>query len=477
MTDNQVVMPKQSPTKKIVESFTSLDTYLTSLSNSQMVPNLEDQQKIVISMINLNTMLKDFQEEASVNQYRFTNNELAMFYRIVYNFKESTIIEQEIKFKILGMIIRESTKEVKIPKAEGVVVVKYIPIQGHKIAEYLQALLVIKKIGVENSSKLLVSTYNVEQGIYTNDTLIIDKMMLAMQPTITKNARLDIIFWITTHAEFFEKQNDENLIPLNNGIFNIKTKELKAYSPEFLFFSKANINYNPNAKHPIFKSGFNFTNFIKEQATDEDDEKMLWQIIQYTLLLNKPKIAYFFLFDAVGNTGKSMFIKILIQIIGLRNVMTANVEALNQKFTPASIGDKQLVYGDENDKGFIEINETMKSIATGDPFKAEAKGENAYTASSTAMVIQLMNKLPRFKHMDGGTKRRTRIVEFIKSYEGQENEDIKNYDIKNQEFLEWVLLKGTQLPLEKITDSGNSQIIKGEIELDSNTTQAWCEER
>ena len=93
------------------------------------------------------------------------------------------------------------------------------------------------------------------------------------------------------------------------------------------------------------------------------------------------------------------------------------------------------------------------------------------------MIIQSMNSTPVFKQIDGGTKRRMRILEFKKSYTGVENKEIKLNNIQNQEFLEWLAYNALTMDLSGFTDSPNSIRIKGEIERESNPVLEYATDK
>ena len=119
----------------------------------------------------------------------------------------------------------------------------------------------------------------------------------------------------------------------------------------------------------------------------------------------------------------------------------------------------------------------MKSMSTGESITVEYKGKDIFSASVTPMIIQSMNSTPVFKQIDGGTKRRMRILEFKKSYTGVENKEIKLNNIQNQEFLEWLAYNALMMDLSGFADSPNSIRIKGEIERESNPVLEYATDK
>lgn len=381
-----------------------------------------------------------------------------------------------LKCKVIGGMLREANKQLKSPAGSDEYG-DYKPIPPVLIKNTLRNLVEFKRIGEDNDSAAQLHVYDIERGIYTADIWYIEKFIDVMQPGVTERNAAEIRRWLDQDAEFHKPKNSPYITVMKNGIFDIRTKTLSAFSPVHVFTTKVDVNYNPNAKHPKFESGWSWQQFINDQFPDAEDKMMAWQLIQYTLMTNMPKNAYVYLYDGIGNTGKSMFASILRNLVGDRNYGTANLIQFEGQFVTATIYDKAFIYGDENDARYVQFNELMKSLSTGETITVEKKGKDGFKTRSTPMIVQSMNATPTFKNIDGGTKRRMRIIEFKHSYNGKANRSIKDYDIYNQDFLEWLAYNALNLDVKEFVDSPNSQRIKGEIERESNPIKEYAEVR
>lgn len=142
---------------------------------------------------------------------------------------------------------------------------------------------------------------------------------------------------------------------------------------------------------------------------------------------------------------------------------------LNSQFGVAPIFDKTLIISGENDATYMANNDNLKNIATGDIVSVEPKGKDSFSARCTALMVFASNSMPRFGKMDAGIKRRVRVQEFRISYTGRVNHNVRQKYIKEQAFLEYLLLKALTMPFEpEIVDSNTSLNLKKEIELSSN---------
>lgn len=382
----------------------------------------------------------------------------------------------KIALRINGCVDRESHKKIVITRS-GIPQAKLENYLPKNVGFGLTEILPMLHIGDDDENTKLYY-YDFDRGVYTYNTRILKTFIFAVNDSITLFEERELMNWLMSedHVGYSKPTKSEHLVVLGNGILDLNTYRLIPFSSKYVFLSKSDVNWNPNAKHPDFPSGWAIHQFFNEQAKSEDDVKMFWQVIQYTLLSNMAKQAFVMLYDAVGGSGKGMFAKILMNLLGSSNVGAANFKQLTDRFTLYSVYNKALIYGDENDNNYISSNEIMKSLSSGDPVSIEGKGLQPFLMSVTPMVLQSMNTTPVFKHLDGGSKRRIRILEFQHSYIGNINLDVKSKYINDTEFLEWLAFTALTMPLEPLIDSAHSQKIKGELESESNPVHAFLEE-
>lgn len=396
--------------------------------------------------------------------------------KLIQQFIPRSTDDQFIQCAAYGALYREQHKTIKTPY-NATPYAKYEALSPVSIANILPIFIKFIRIGEENDGSAQLHAYDLDRGIYSSDSWFIDRFIDAMQSGITERNAKEIRRWIDQHVDFRKPTKNQLLTVMGNGIFDAKEKKLLPFTDEYIFTTKISVNFNPQATHPEFESGWTWAQFLLDQFPAAEDQKMAWQLIQYTLLTNMPKGVYMYLYDPIGNTGKSMFARIIRNLVGERNFGMANLQQFENKFTTAGIYDKSFIYGDENDASFVQFNELMKSMSTGESISVERKSQDIFKATITPMIVQSMNSTPTFKHIDGGTKRRMRILEFKKSYSGVENTEIKSKNIYDTNFLEWIAYQSLMAPVEKFTDSDNSQRIKGEIERESNPILEYATDR
>lgn len=181
---------------------------------------------------------------------------------------------------------------------------------------------------------------------------------------------------------------------LENGVLNITTKELQEDNPKFYFKSRIPIIYNQKQDCPTIKK------FIGEICYPEDVP-----IIQEWFgfcLFRKYFIKKGIILFGDKNTGKTVLMNLLIKFIGEMNVSGISLQriASKDKFALASLNNKyvnaydDLSANDLNDAGGFKI-------ATGGGYvTAEHKFGDSFQFMTFAKNIFATNKIPNVKEIN-----------------------------------------------------------------------------
>ena len=199
---------------------------------------------------------------------------------------------------------------------------------------------------------------------------------------------------------FDELNTDEDLINFKNGLLNIKTNEFFAHSPKYKFTIQLNCEYHPNSN----KTAYNWLNYIKT-LTDNDEEmqKTLQEWLGLILSnlnanLTKKAIA---LYGPVGNTGKSKFINIIVELIGINNVCTTPIQDLSNRFGAAALYGTKCVAIDDQKSASIEDGSLFKSITGCGPIQVELKNKDPFPYTYRGGFSITCNALPYIKDDKG----------------------------------------------------------------------------
>ena len=209
-----------------------------------------------------------------------------------------------------------------------------------------------------------------------------------------------------------ELNSYKNLINLKNGMFDIETKKLLPHDRKYLSTIQLDIEYDKNAKCPLFKE-FLIDIFNKDKSLC----RVVQEIMGYTLYPDTPTHK-FFLFYGSGANGKSVLLNIMLALVGKGNYTTLSIRDLSRTFARIEIKDKSLLCSSENEslsgKGFD--SQYLKAISGGDEINAEHKGKPMITFKPFCKMIFSLNTLPNISDRTEGFMRRLVIIPFENSY-------------------------------------------------------------
>ena len=387
-------------------------------------------------------------------------------------------------FKELKKRIREDSEQWKIEHAEtqrnGTVKKPKPPVRV--VADIMKRHCDMGRLGSYDADTRYLGIYNPDTGTYDSSEYYRKTLFRTAERSLTRNECKEVLDLLLNEVENKERTLDYNYIIFKNGIYNVITKQLEPFSPNFVFESTIGVNYNPDAVEPVFPDGWTFSKWMDDSMGGVEEKKeLIWQLIAGTIHANKPSGHVAFLYSKVGSSGKSTMQNLLQNLVSKERSVALRLKDIENRFDNSRAVGKALVIGDDNSpKDYNPDSANLKTMATGDPLKVEAKGENAQTHNLSCQVVQSMNGLPNFGDVTDGLTRRLRIIEFTKSFKGAENNpNVKEKYIKDPRLLEWIAkesLKHLVLSGEWINTEENKRYIK-EIIMDSDPVARYVEER
>lgn len=207
---------------------------------------------------------------------------------------------------------------------------------------------------------------------------------------------------------FRERDNVKHLppelIPLQNGIYDMENNVLISHTNEYFYTTKLPVTYDPEADCPEIK---NFLNSI----TNEPDK--LQELIGYCMYRAHP-IHKAFILEGGGSNGKSTFLSLLDAFLGEEHTTSVTLQDLCENaFASANLYGKlaNLVY--ELPSTSIWHTEVFKAITGNDKITAQKKHQPHFEFRSYSKQIFACNKIPISKKDDSDAfYRRFIIIEF-----------------------------------------------------------------
>lgn len=360
-----------------------------------------------------------------------------------------------------------------------------IKISPNKIAEIIyrtcHCIIINYSGGSQDTNP--VAIYDASRGIYDLSNSLIDSFIKTIDENISI-AKIEQVKYDLRNMLFVKKKiknisNDINKVVLANGIYNRITGKLEQFTPNYISTNKLNFKYNPNARHPRFKDGWNFDKWISKDIAqgDKEKEREVWKAFANVVYYNENNKTLYIFYDESSNTGKSTMMEFIANLVGDENTKVANLEQIEERFTPASLVGATVIIGDDNNHGMnLTKSANLKSIVSGDRLQVEKKGKTPYPYIFKSVVIQAMNGFPRFR-IDDGLMNRLNIIKFGTSYKGKNiNPKVKEEYAHNQELLEYIGNKALKMSTRPFTPTKECLEFRKQIGRLSDDIIAFAED-
>lgn len=301
---------------------------------------------------------------------------------------------------------------------------------------------------VENGSieDSVLYIYSEDEGIYLQDTAVIDAKIRDVSATIKLNKLKEVYSILKLLVPIKKRTTDIDLVCVNNGVFNYKTKVLIDHTPDYVFIAKSYVDYKNSVDNPIIKmpngEHWDVESWFNSLSDDEEIVNLLWQTASAVIRPNVNFDKAIFLFSTIGANGKGTFLSLLRSLTGGRSHVSIPLDKLSDDFGLSELIHASCILTDENDVGvYIDKAANMKSIITKDAITVNRKFKDPLTYIFKGLMVQCLNEFPRFKDKSNSIARRQIYVPMEKKFEGIAVKEIKSEYLKRQDVLEYVLHK------------------------------------
>ena len=240
-------------------------------------------------------------------------------------------------------------------------------------------------------------------------------------PDIRKLAKIQMNQAVKTLPinQWLDSDLGGEFIAFENGLLNLKTRELTAHSSKLFNFTVLPFAYEAKAECPTF---LKFLQDVWDGDEELIDSLRLW--FGY-VMLPTANAQRFALFQGASRGGKSTLVNVLSSLVGKRNVAWPTVSGLSGEFGLQSIVGCRLVVIPEADKiGRDKLSiaaERIKCIASNDVLEINRKGETFLYQQLDAKLVVVCNDMPQFVNQQGSLTNRMVVFPFWKSYQGKED--------------------------------------------------------
>ncbi|SKF72893.1 phage/plasmid primase [Mycobacteroides abscessus subsp. abscessus] len=211
---------------------------------------------------------------------------------------------------------------------------------------------------------------------------------------------------------------DEPLVPVLNGVVDLRTGALLPHSPEYLLPYKLNIKYDPSAECPTYEKWLHASTLVR----GHDQVNILEDVVSQMLdLASRPEKALFL----VGPTrsGKSTFLRLLTLLAGSEMCSSTTLHQLSDDtFAGADLYGKLLNVDADMPDGYVPDVSIFKKLTGGEEgVRANPKHRTPFTFINSAMLAFSANIMPTVGEKSRAFVARSIPVSFPVSYFGKED--------------------------------------------------------
>lgn len=234
------------------------------------------------------------------------------------------------------------------------------------------------------------------------------------QKTISNEVIAHIVASTYINADIFFAVQNVDEICVKNGVLNIRTRELKPFSPEYRFFSKINAEYHKDAPENV-----KLKEFIKSVVSKEDGE-IIQELFGY-LLYKKYPIQKAFMFTGMGSNGKSRILELVKYFIGAENCIDIDLQKLEENdFLVSELFQKSACLGADLSSEDLKNTSTFRKLTGEDLITANRKYKTSVSFVNFGKLIFNANIMPRPRTDTRAFFRRWIIIEFLNLFAAAE---------------------------------------------------------
>lgn len=208
------------------------------------------------------------------------------------------------------------------------------------------------------------------------------------------------------------------LVNLKNGIYDVLKGELFPHSEEFVFDYCIDIKYKPGAKLDDVP---NFKHYV-ESSVGMDQYECLMRVLGYCIS-SQTKGRKAFVFYGIGRTGKSTILNVVERVIPVGLVSHEPFHQMANERAKAHYQGKRLNISRETSVKVNRFEENFKSLVSCEMVTGSEKFEKAVNFEATLSFIFAGNTDLEFGHLDDAILDRLVYVIFNKEI------DEKNIDL------------------------------------------------
>lgn len=409
------------------------------------------------------------------------SDEVELFFRV----DQTRYTPEEVESKLLHAINTRILTENAQGGLKGALA--YRPLKV--LPPFVVAVCVLKRdhphLGLIGESRETARLYTYSEqgsdaGLYVLADFLVRQAALRYNVSATSRDLDEVLRRLEDSVPMLEPSEDGDVVALANGLFDLRTKELLAFSPEVVLLSKCAVGWNPEATEPPVIDKWDVDSWMREIADEDTEvEQLLWEVVA---ALFRPGHAFekaVFLYSESGSNGKGTYLEMLRSLAGAERVASLALSDFENRFLPSSLQDSFAVLSDESDVGgYMEKAKILKSWLSHDWIPFERKNRDLVKIKGRGLCVFCVNELPESKDKTESLYRRLLLVPFKRRYVGTERNPLIKHDyLKRREVLEYVAHKALMMPLfDAFCEPEASRELLSETRVENDPVLQFAEE-
>ena len=251
--------------------------------------------------------------------------------------------------------------------------------------------------------------YTYSKGKYWEDDEKNSKIKLTMitkLPNLKDKDQREVYQNLRLRAEEGCPNEFPLIINMKNGIYDLEKDEFRQHTPNIFLLNQMNCTYNPEITCKYVDTLLDNVS-CKNAAIRNLLEEMLGYI-----LIGDCRFQKSFILLGEGANGKSVFLDMIVNWLGIENCSSLALEDLSDRFRPSQLVGKMVNIGDDSGADLLKNTAIFKKLVTGDPITLEFKHGQPFSYQNRAKMIFSANNLPPSSDKSNGFMRRMTIIPF-----------------------------------------------------------------
>lgn len=288
------------------------------------------------------------------------------------------------------------------------------------IAKAIEKELYIYSVRDDKSTEIWVY----KNGIYVPQgrTYITEQCRKILKENITTYLLNAILLKVQSDSYIEQEEFFKNRYPyeicVENGILNLKTKELSNFNPEKIHFIKIPVKYDPEAICP------NIDIHLKTVLKSEEDAKVFYELTGYSLI-KEGFLEIAFILVGNGRNGKSKTLELKKRFLGAENCASISLQRMERDdFSICELHNKLAnLCGDMGNRA-LKNPHNFKELVGRDEISAKRKFLNDIKFVNYAKMLFACNELPKTYDTTDGFWSKWVLFEFPYTFKSQEEIDV-----------------------------------------------------